>query len=113
MRQNFADECVSVSCDTMNKIKVGTLAVSRYHQIKKIFMKDDNPRTPDHDFPLKYKLIPNGIMVLQGKENQALFNLKNNITDTSRNDDEQLAQKKSVCWIMSELKKQKRNIKVN
>ena len=39
-------------------------------------------------------------MVLQEKENQVLFNLKNNITDTSRNDDKQLAQIKKKISLL-------------
>ncbi len=35
--QMFQSECAVFSCDDMNKIKVGPLAVSRYHQISKIF----------------------------------------------------------------------------
>ena len=71
LRKEFAaylnEECVTVSCDTMNKLMVGTLAASRYHQIRKIFLKDDKPQYPDHDFPL-VKVIPDGIMILQSKD---------------------------------------------
>ena len=46
-----SEETVSLSCDSMNKLKVGTLAVSRYHQIKQFFLKMYEPCYNDHDFP--------------------------------------------------------------
>ena len=49
--QMFYEECAVLSCDDMKKIKVGPLAVSRYHQISKIFPVDNKPQYPDHDFP--------------------------------------------------------------
>ena len=52
----------------MNKIKVGALAVSRYHQIQRFFPVDDAPNVTDHDFPvLGYLLIPSGYMRLVKK----------------------------------------------
>ena len=39
-----------LSTDDMAKIKVGPPAVSRYHQVRKMFMKDDNMNPLDHDF---------------------------------------------------------------
>ena len=39
MEAYFQDEITIVSADSMNKICYGTLAVSGYHQIRKIFMK--------------------------------------------------------------------------
>lgn len=58
------------SCDDMNKVKVGPLAVSRYHQIYRYFHQDDQPNYPDHDFPLpRYLLIPSGYMELVNKGN--------------------------------------------
>ena len=35
----------------MNKLKVGPLAVSRYHQISRFFPTEDTPNVPDHEFP--------------------------------------------------------------
>ena len=64
MATHFSEECVVLSVDSMNKLRYGTLCVSRYHQIRKIYMTDDAPRYKDHDFPLKYKTIPDGIMIL-------------------------------------------------
>ena len=55
MRRELAfyvhDECTVVSADSLNKIRYGTMAVSRHHQIRKIFLSDDAPKYPDHDFP--------------------------------------------------------------
>ena len=51
------------SCDDMNKIKVGPLAVRRYHQIERFFPAEDTPNYLDHDFPVPgYHLIPSGYM---------------------------------------------------
>ena len=64
----FENECALFSCDDMNKIKVGALAVSRYHQIQRFFPVDDVPNVPDHDFPVPgYLLIPSGYMRLVKK----------------------------------------------
>ena len=64
--QEFKDECAQLSCDDMNKVNVGVLAVSRYHQIGRFFPEDDAPRYPDHDFPFRNsKLIPSGYMILE------------------------------------------------
>ena len=61
---HFKDECMILSCDDMNKVNVGTLAVSRYHQLEKFFPKDDQPHYPDHDFPIPgYKRIPSCYMI--------------------------------------------------
>ena len=50
----------------MNKVHVGTLAVSRYHQLQHFFPVDDKPQYQDHDFPFAdSKIIPSGYMVLQ------------------------------------------------
>ena len=48
----------------MNKVHVGTLAVSGYHQIRKFFNTNEKVKCNDHDFPLGYKLIPCGYMFL-------------------------------------------------
>lgn len=55
---HFSDECIGC----------GTLCVSRYHQIRKIFMSDNTSVYKDHVFPYKYKTIPDGIMILQGNK---------------------------------------------
>ena len=39
----FDSECAIFSCDDMNMVKVGALAVSRYHQIQRFFPTDDAP----------------------------------------------------------------------
>ena len=48
----FSSECAIFSCDDMNKVKVGALAVSRYHQIDHFYPTEDAPNVPDHDFPV-------------------------------------------------------------
>ena len=69
--QKFEDECVSISCDDMNKVNVGTLAVSRYHQLSHFFPVSDRPCYPDHDFPSRNsKIIPCGYMLLRPKVQQ-------------------------------------------
>jgi len=58
----FPDEFAVFSCDEINKIKVGPLAVSRYHQID-VFHTEDTSNYPDHDFQVPgYHLIPSGYM---------------------------------------------------
>ena len=60
-----------LSSDDMAKIKVGPLAVSRYHQMRKIFLKGDQPNLPDHDFPIPgYLLNTSGYMWLQNNNSQ-------------------------------------------
>ena len=73
MAAYFSDEITIVSADSMNKILDGTLAVSRYHQIRKIFMSSDKPKYLDHDFLLPYKTIPDGIMILSNNKDDDLF----------------------------------------
>ena len=59
-RNKFRREFVSMfprsasilSTDDMSKIKFGLPAVSRYHQVRKMFMKDENMNLPDYDFPV-------------------------------------------------------------
>lgn len=60
-RQN----CSIISHDTMNKINVGTLAVSRYHQHQRLYPLEDSPNYADHDFPSgqRYKITPVGHMI--------------------------------------------------
>ena len=37
----FTNECLQVSYDNMNKLKVGTLALSHYHQLTRFFLVGD------------------------------------------------------------------------
>ena len=69
--QEFGDEVVALSCDDINKLNVVCgMMVSRYDQIRQIFMKDDSPDYEDHDFNLPgYKIIPSGYMLLEFKDN--------------------------------------------
>ena len=73
MAEYFVNEIAIVSADSVNKICYGTLAVSRYHQIAKIFMNNDKPKYLDHDFPLPHKAIPDGIMILSNNKDDDLF----------------------------------------
>ena len=60
-----SSETVVVSVDDMNKCKVGPLAVSRYHQIRRFFMDDDAPKCDDHDWPLPgYYIGTSGYLML-------------------------------------------------
>jgi len=61
----FGDEFLRMSCDDKNKINVGTLTVSRYHQITRFFLADDAPDYMDQDFWLPgYKITPSSYLVL-------------------------------------------------
>lgn len=67
----FENECAIFSCDDMNKVKVGALAVSRYHQIQQFFLVEDALNVPNHDFPVPvYLLIPYEYMRLEKKLSQ-------------------------------------------
>ncbi|CAF1218881.1 unnamed protein product, partial [Didymodactylos carnosus] len=46
----YPQEIISLSCDNKCKIPIGSLAVSRYHQIRRFFPKEHQPNYPDHDF---------------------------------------------------------------
>ena len=98
MFSHLDKEVTAVSCDTMNKLKVGTLAVSRYHQIRKIFLQSDRPNYPNHDFPLPYKLVPDGILILQKQENgKNTPVIPKDTSVTTVNDDLTVAKKLSLA----------------
>lgn len=62
----FRDSVTIISTDDMAKIKVGPPAVSRYHQIKRLFPTNDTPNNSDHDFPVpNYLLSASGYMLLE------------------------------------------------
>ncbi len=66
----YEKDVIMVSVDDKNKINVGILAVSRYHQISRFFMADDQPQYSDHDFPYpNSKIIPSGYLILKNPEN--------------------------------------------
>ena len=69
--QEFVDEVIALSCDDINQLNVVFgMMVSRYDQIKQIYMKDDSPDYEDHDFNLPgYKIIPSVYMLLEFKDN--------------------------------------------
>lgn len=59
-------EACILSMDDMAKLKVGAPAVSRYHQIKRLFASSDMPNLNDHDFPVpNYLLSVSGYMFLE------------------------------------------------
>ena len=67
----FPDRFCVVSMDDKAKVHVGTPAVSRFHQILKLFPSDDRPNFKDHDFPLPgYLLNVSGYMLLEPRESQ-------------------------------------------
>ena len=82
-----------VSAGDMAKIKVAAPAVSRYHQIRRVFTKNHAPNLPDHDFPDKgYLLNVSGYMALQSKEitlevdgltNASIYDMENQRIDES------------------------------
>ena len=64
----YSDEVIRISADDKNKVNVGTLAVSRYHQLSRFFMENDSPNYLDHDFPIPgYKITPSGYLILSTK----------------------------------------------
>ena len=68
LSEMLVDETVALSADNKNKLNVGTLALSRYFNIGKFFMTDDQPNYPDHDFPYNgAKLIPAGNLLLKSR----------------------------------------------
>ena len=77
----FNSECEMFTCDNMNKIKVGTLAMSQYHQIQHFYPTEDTSNVPDYDFPVHgYLLIPSEYMRLMLKEDY--------VADSGENDPE-------------------------
>ena len=68
LSEMLVKETVALSADDKNKLNVGTLAVSRYFNIGKFFMTNDQPNYPDHDFPCSgAKLVPAGYLLLRSK----------------------------------------------
>ena len=91
----FNSECEIFTCDDMNKIKVGTLPMSQYHQIQHFYPTDDTPNVPDYDFPVHgYLLIPSEYMRLKLKEDY--------VADSGENDPEVVLYQEStlndLCW---------------
>lgn len=90
-----ADSCI-LSMDDMAKIKVGAPAVSRYHQIRRIFHSSDMPNLNDHDFPVpNYLLSVSGYMFLEGASAEDDTNsLSETAYDTTRNSNENIEEVK-------------------
>jgi len=58
-----------ISTDDMAKLKVGAPAVSRYHQLSRLYGVSDQPNLSDHDFPTPgYLLNTSGYMFLEDSE---------------------------------------------
>ena len=58
---------LALCLDNMNKIKVGALAVSRFHRIARLFLKGTEPDYEDHDFPTPgYLITCSGVLELIG-----------------------------------------------
>ncbi|XP_033126527.1 uncharacterized protein LOC117124406, partial [Anneissia japonica] len=75
MAAQFADECILMSCDNKNKIKVGTQAVSRHFKVTCYFSSNDEPNYDDHDFPYGgYLITPCGYMFLTQEKEPSLVN---------------------------------------
>ena len=65
------DHISLVSMDDMAKVKVGPPAVSRYHQLNRIYPSNDMPNLSDHDFPVPgYLLNVSGYMFLEQSPNE-------------------------------------------
>lgn len=47
----------------------------QFHQIRRLFMVEDKPKTKDHDFPMAHKIIPCGKVILlnRGKTLRDIF----------------------------------------
>ena len=96
MAAYFPDEITIVSGDSMNKIRYGTLAVSRYHQIRKIFMNSDKPKYLGYDFSLPYKTIPDGIMIISNNKDDSFLQDKVVTDETARYNNLQELQEKTI-----------------
>ena len=73
----FGDFVDIVAYDDKAKLKVGSPAVSRYHQMCKFFLENDMPNFQDHDFPDPGSLItPSSYLHLKfinaGEENDCV-----------------------------------------
>ncbi|CAB3999111.1 Hypothetical predicted protein [Paramuricea clavata] len=82
--------------DDMAKIKVGAPAVSRYHQILRIFYSSDMPNLNDHDFPVpNYLLSVSGYLFLEGASAKDDTNsLSETAYDTTWNSNENIEEVK-------------------
>ena len=62
LKNAFKIPVLAFSIDDKAKIKIGTPAVSRYVHSRKYFELKNEPKTPDHDFPIgsKMLIIPSG-----------------------------------------------------
>ena len=64
----YEKECDVIFCNDMNKVSVGSLAISQYHHIGKFFPAEDCTQYQDHNFPYRNsKIILSGYMILTRK----------------------------------------------
>ena len=64
----YKEEWAVIFCDDMNKVNVGSLVVSWYHEIGKFCQVDDCPQHQDHNFSYQNsKIISSGYMILTRK----------------------------------------------
>ena len=66
------DDCTVLSADLINKKRNDAIAVSWYHQLRKIFLSHDAPKYPEHNLLLPYKTIPDGVMILSNNKDDDL-----------------------------------------
>lgn len=59
-----------LSADDMKNVNIGMPAASRYHQFCCLFMADDSPNLPDHEYLVttKDKIVPSGLMFLNNQK---------------------------------------------
>ena len=70
--QLYEEECICISADDKNKINVGSLAVSRYFQLRLFFPTTDSPDFLDHDFPYPgAKISPCEYLILSSKPSKS------------------------------------------
>ena len=60
---------VNALSQVLTRLTNGTSRITRYHQIRKIFMSDDTPIYKDNDFLHNYKTLPDRIVILYGNNN--------------------------------------------
>ncbi len=59
------NETLRISADDKNKVPLGTLAVSRYFNIRKYFPEEDSPNYKDHDWIAASKIVPSGYLLMR------------------------------------------------
>ena len=84
----FPNDISILSAHDMARIKVGAPAVSRHHQVKRLFLENDTPNLNDHDFPVPgYLLNVSRHMFLENHPTDT----RDHSNDSASNHDETLA----------------------